>query len=57
MLVIDRKKYESIRIGDNIIVTVVRVKGEHVKLGIECPREKKILRTELVERESEEDAA
>ena len=47
MLVIKRKRYESIRIGDNITITVLRVKGNQVRVGIEAPREVRVVRGEL----------
>ena len=47
MLVLTRKLKESIRIGDAITVTVLRVKGNTVRLGIEAPREVRVVRGEL----------
>ncbi|QDV49639.1 carbon storage regulator [Gimesia fumaroli] len=47
MLVLTRKKNESIRIADDIILTVVRIRGGKVKLGIECPRKVPIRRSEV----------
>ena len=38
MLVLSRKESERIRLGDSIVVTVVRVSGDKVRLGIERPR-------------------
>jgi carbon storage regulator len=49
MLVLSRKKDETIIIGDNIELTVVEVKGDTVKLGINAPREVKIFRGELLQ--------
>jgi hypothetical protein len=37
MLVLTRKQQEKIRIGDDIVVTVLRMKGKSVRLGIEAP--------------------
>ncbi len=48
MLVLTRKQNEKIRIGDSIVITVVRMKGNAVRLGIEAPRDVNILRGELV---------
>lgn len=48
MLVLTRKKEEKICIGPNITVTVLRVKGHAVKIGIEAPTGVEILRAELV---------
>jgi len=52
MLVLSRKLTESILIGDGIRITVLAVKGDAVKIGIEADRSVKILRAELVEREN-----
>lgn len=49
MLVLTRKMQEQIRIGENIVVTVLRVKGNAVRLGIEAPRQMKVVRGELAE--------
>jgi carbon storage regulator len=49
MLVLSRKKDETIIIGDNIELTVVEVKGDTVKLGISAPRDVKIFRGELLQ--------
>ena len=48
MLVLSRKLMEQIQIGENITVTVVHVKGKVVKLGIDAPRDIRIMRTELL---------
>ena len=47
MLVLTRKLNEEIVIGDNIKVTVLQVKGNSVRLGIEAPRDVRIVRGEL----------
>ena len=47
MLVLSRKVGERIRIGDGITVTVVRVTGGGVRLGIEAPAELPVVREEL----------
>ena len=49
MLVLSRKKNESIVIDGNIVVTVVEVRGDKVRLGIEAPREVPIHRSEIYE--------
>jgi len=48
MLVLTRKHQEKIRIGDNIVITVLRMKGNAVRLGIEAPVEIPVIRGELV---------
>ncbi len=47
MLVLSRKESERIRLGDSIVVTVVRVSGDKVRLGIEAPPDVLVLREEL----------
>ena len=47
MLVLSRKESERIRLGDSIIVTIVRVSGDKVRLGIEAPPDVLVLRDEL----------
>lgn len=48
MLVLTRKLMEKLYIGDDICVTVVRLEGGQVRLGIEAPREIAVVRAELV---------
>jgi carbon storage regulator len=48
MLVLTRKLMEKLFIGGDISVTVVRLEGSQVRLGIEAPREVSIVRAELV---------
>lgn len=47
MLVLTRKVTDRIVIGDDIVLTVVRIDGNQVRLGIEAPRDVKIRREEL----------
>lgn len=47
MLALTRKAGERIVIDDNIVITIVDVKGENIRLAIEAPREIKIYRGEL----------
>ena len=47
MLVLTRKNKEQIQIGDGITVTVLRVKGKSVRIGVDAPRDVRILRAEL----------
>ena len=54
MLVITRKKDESILIGDNIEVKIIRIEDGSVKIAIEAPREIVILRAELYKEVQEE---
>lgn len=47
MLVLTRKQNEKIQIGDNIYLTVLRIKGNTVRLGIEAPQDVRVIRAEL----------
>jgi carbon storage regulator len=47
MLVLSRRESERIKLGDSIVVTVVRVAGDRVRLGIEAPPQVVVLRGEL----------
>jgi carbon storage regulator len=47
MLILSRKAGQSIVIGGNIIVQVVRVEGDQIKLGIEAPKEVTVHREEV----------
>jgi len=49
MLILARKENQSIMIGENIEVTIVSIKGDHVKIGIEAPKNIKVYRKELYE--------
>ena len=50
MLILTRKLGERINIGDDIIVTLVEIKGTQVKLGIDAPKSIGIHRHEIYER-------
>ena len=57
MLALTRKKDESIVINGNIEITVMEVKGDHVKLGIQAPKNVPIYRKEVfeqIQKENEE---
>ena len=49
MLVLRRKVNQSIVIGDNIRVVVVGVEGDHVKIGVQAPRDVTVHRSEIVD--------
>jgi carbon storage regulator len=53
MLVLSRRESERIRLGDSIVVTVVKLAGDRVRLGIEAPAEMLVLRGELERRQAE----
>lgn len=48
MLVLTRKINESIRLGSEIVVTVIEVRGGRVRLGISAPNSVPVIRTELL---------
>jgi carbon storage regulator len=47
MLVLSRRESERIKLGDSIVVTVIRVGADKVRLGIEAPDDVVVLREEL----------
>ena len=49
MLVLSRKPLQSIMIGPDIKITIVKVERNQVRIGIEAPRDVTILRDELIE--------
>ncbi len=49
MLILQRKKEQSLNIGDNISITILEIGNDWVKLAIDAPRDISILRSELVE--------
>ena len=49
MLVLSRTRDESIIIGDNVVVTIVDVRGDKVKLGIEAPQDVTVHRRDVYE--------
>jgi len=57
MLVLSRKESEKIMLGDSIVLTIVRVSGDRVRLGIEAPSDMLILRKELDQSEELADTA
>jgi len=57
MLVLTRKVGERIQLGDNITVTLVKINGNVVRLGIDAPPEMAVMRQELAEGKSRESIA
>ncbi|MCI0358151.1 MAG: carbon storage regulator [Planctomycetaceae bacterium] len=49
MLVLSRKRDERIVIGDNIVITIVDVRGDKVRVGIEAPPEVPVHRQEVAD--------
>lgn len=56
MLILTRKENESLRLGDDITITVVSVKGGTVRIGIDAPRDLAVHREEVYEKISEREA-
>ena len=54
MLVLTRRLDQSIRIGDDIEITVIEVRGDQVRLGVSAPRGVSVHRTEIYDRIREE---
>ena len=55
MLILTRRVGETLMIGDNVTVTVLRVKGNQVRLGVNAPRDVSVHREEIFERIQQED--
>jgi carbon storage regulator len=50
MLVLTRKSGESLIIGDDVVVTIVEIRGNQVKIGVEAPDSIKVYREELLKK-------
>lgn len=57
MLVLSRKKNESIQIGDDITLVIVEIRGDKVRVGIEAPKETPVHRMEVAQRIAEQEQA
>ncbi|MFN9942686.1 MAG: carbon storage regulator CsrA [bacterium] len=49
MLVLSRKKNESIVIDDQVVITIIEVRGDKVRLGIQAPRDVAVHRQEVLD--------
>lgn len=47
MLVLSRKETQRIRVGESVVVTIVKIAGDKVRVGIEAPDDVLVLRDEL----------
>lgn len=54
MLVLTRRKNESVILNENIEITILEIDGEQVKLGIQAPKDIEILRKEIIVKIEEE---
>ena len=58
MLILTRRVGETIMVGDEVTVTVLAVKGQQIRIGVNAPREVAVHREEIyerIQRETEED--
>ncbi|WP_419393369.1 carbon storage regulator CsrA [Cytobacillus praedii] len=54
MLVLTRRRNESVILNENIEITILEIDGDQVKIGIKAPKEVEILRKEIMEKIEEE---
>jgi carbon storage regulator len=57
MLILGRKVGETIRINENVKVTILHISPTQIKLGIEAPNDVRIFRSELLNNEQSDDKA
>lgn len=57
MLILSRKTDQQIKIGENITITIIDIKGEQVKIGVEAPKDVKVFRQEVFNAIRNENAA
>ena len=53
MLVLSRKSMERIQIGDSFVVTVLQIRGDRIRIGIDAPQEIRVIRAQLHDGTSE----
>lgn len=53
MLVLTRKLQERILIGNDVVITILQVRGQAVRVGIEAPRNVRVLRAELTQHDEQ----
>jgi carbon storage regulator len=54
MLILTRRVGESLRIADDIVVTVLEVKGNQVKIGTDAPKDVAVVREEILDRDQDD---
>jgi carbon storage regulator len=57
MLILSRKLNEKIMIGDDISISIIEIRGDQVKLGVDAPRTVKVFRREVFDAIMEENRA
>jgi carbon storage regulator len=57
MLILTRRIGESLKIGPDVTVTVMGIKGTQVRIGIAAPKDVTVLREEIVDRNKQEKGA
>jgi carbon storage regulator len=50
MLILTRRPTETVRIGNDVTVTILEIRGSQVRIGVNAPRDVAVLREELVEK-------
>lgn len=54
MLILSRKLNEKVVIGDGIVLSIIEIRGDQVRLGIEAPKDVKVFRQEVYDAIQEE---
>lgn len=55
MLVLSRNKNQEILIGDNIVLTVIEIRGDKVRLGVTAPRHVAVVRSEIISEQARDE--
>lgn len=57
MLILTRRPSERIMIGPDIVITIIEVRGQQCRIGIDAPKDVHIVREELLERDAARQAS
>jgi carbon storage regulator len=57
MLILSRKEAEKVYLGNDIVLTIIRVAGDKVRIGIEAPSDVRVLRNELQKHDEPKEVA